>query len=685
MKAFILLVTTIFLIWPVEETYAQVSRGFQFIESSAGMNYPSWESGMTELEFADINRDGFTDILSIGDHGSPHTGAQEHGIMVWFGDGKGNWSAQMTGDFGYGGIAVGDVNNDGHWDVGYGMHHDYSSTDLGDQKMEVALGDGTGVNWIPWDDGLATNGESWGMFGTDFADIDNDGDLDIGSNSFGSGDGVHIYRNNGNGTWQQSFGFFAGNSEMRLLFGDVNNDGNPDLVVSNEAGTVWMGDGTGTFTPADYNLPSYGWPVMGPDLGDVNKDGAMDLAFVNLYGGVFVWTFDPSTLQWINISGTLPASGNYQECQLCDFDRDGTLDIAAFGNAQLTIWKGTVSSPLSVEWSQQMTMTTSNNGDCNAFRAGGDVDRNGFPDITLVEKVGNWPNDRNKLKCFKEQSPFLKANIDAVFPRGKEKFKQGCVGFIDWISAVPDTSTAGVRIEYSLQGSSGPWFTLTESSENSGRFQWILPMTISSNNCFIRLTLMEGGDTLTALTPEAFTILGSAGLIADFMADSTDVTVNQTVQFTDLSLGLVTSWQWDFDHDGIIDATERNPEWQYNAPGTYTVKLTVSDGNSGDSKTRIGYITVHPPVAADPILTTPVDFYLYPNPVSDQLTIITGNSSGAVTRVICFDIDGKKVLENTLPSPLNRYVMNLGTLPAGLYELLIHTEKQSVIKKVIRR
>ncbi|MEO0252881.1 MAG: VCBS repeat-containing protein, partial [candidate division WOR-3 bacterium] len=164
-----------------------------YILSSNGLSYPQWEHGRTEIEMEDINNDGKIDLLTIGDHGSPYVNTQEHGIMVYFGDGYGNWQNYMNGNFGYGGIAIGDVNNDGHKDAGYAMHHNYSNNDFGDQLIEVALGDGTGMNWVPWDDSLADEGQSWGMFSTDFADINNDGLLDIGSVSFGCCDGIHIY------------------------------------------------------------------------------------------------------------------------------------------------------------------------------------------------------------------------------------------------------------------------------------------------------------------------------------------------------------------------------------------------------------------------------------------------------------------------------------------------------------
>ena len=178
MKNIFVLVSILFLL-----TYSIVFNSpnlLTYIESSSGLQTVALEDGRSELEFADINNDGYKDLLTVGDHGNPNVNSQEHGIMVYFGNGTGaNWNVFQNGTFGYGGIAIGDVNNDGKQDVGYGIHHNYSGGDLGDQIFEVALGDGTGMNWVAWDDSLATHGETWGMFATDFADVDNDGKLEL--------------------------------------------------------------------------------------------------------------------------------------------------------------------------------------------------------------------------------------------------------------------------------------------------------------------------------------------------------------------------------------------------------------------------------------------------------------------------------------------------------------------------
>ncbi len=59
---------------------------------------------------------------------------------------------------------------------------------------------------------------------------------------------------------------------------------------------------------------------------------------------------------------------------------------------------------------------------------------------------------------------------------------------------------------------------------------------------------------------------------------------DNTVEFTDASLGEITSWEWDFDGDGLTDSTEQNPIYKYENDGIYSVTLKVS-GPSGTSET----------------------------------------------------------------------------------------------------
>ncbi|MDO9577790.1 MAG: PKD domain-containing protein, partial [Candidatus Cloacimonadales bacterium] len=71
------------------------------------------------------------------------------------------------------------------------------------------------------------------------------------------------------------------------------------------------------------------------------------------------------------------------------------------------------------------------------------------------------------------------------------------------------------------------------------------------------------------------------------------------VNFTDLSSGNITTWEWDFDNDGTIDSNEQNPTYLYDEVGVYSVSLTVGDGSTTATETKVDYITVDPSLIAD--------------------------------------------------------------------------------------
>lgn len=90
-------------------------------------------------------------------------------------------------------------------------------------------------------------------------------------------------------------------------------------------------------------------------------------------------------------------------------------------------------------------------------------------------------------------------------------------------------------------------------------------------------------------------------IIANFTAAPISGYAPLLVQFTDTSIAentTITSWRWDFNHDGVIDSLEQNPSYTYTAPGNYTVSLKVSNGALSNTMVKENYIKVLEPVIA---------------------------------------------------------------------------------------
>jgi len=124
-------------------------------------------------------------------------------------------------------------------------------------------------------------------------DMDNDGDLDLylvqSGNLFapaGQQAGHRLYRNRGDGTFEDvtaGSGSDVAGYGMGVAAGDVDNDGNVDLYITNVGRNVLLkGDGHGHFTDitAKAGVGSAGWSTSAAFL-DYDADGWLDLFVVH--------------------------------------------------------------------------------------------------------------------------------------------------------------------------------------------------------------------------------------------------------------------------------------------------------------------------------------------------------------------------------------------------------------------
>jgi PKD repeat protein len=115
----------------------------------------------------------------------------------------------------------------------------------------------------------------------------------------------------------------------------------------------------------------------------------------------------------------------------------------------------------------------------------------------------------------------------------------------------------------------------------------------------------QGQTTITSndircMTVPKNTIHCGAAPQVDFTASNLNPTMNQTVNFTDLSANCPTSWQWSFSPSSVqymngTSSASQNPSVQFTAVGVYSLTLTASNIFGTGTLTKTNYITVSPP------------------------------------------------------------------------------------------
>ena len=82
-------------------------------------------------------------------------------------------------------------------------------------------------------------------------------------------------------------------------------------------------------------------------------------------------------------------------------------------------------------------------------------------------------------------------------------------------------------------------------------------------------------------------------LLADFIVSDNQPCAGSSIQFSDQSIGTITSWQWSFPGGTPSSSSLENPSVTYAQAGSYDVSLTVSDGMNSDQKSVQGMISVN--------------------------------------------------------------------------------------------
>jgi len=102
----------------------------------------------------------------------------------------------------------------------------------------------------------------------------------------------------------------------------------------------------------------------------------------------------------------------------------------------------------------------------------------------------------------------------------------------------------------------------------------------------VTLTVSNSAGTSSSTTTQSVTVSPSATLTAFTFARAAN---NTTIAFTDNSIGVPTSWAWDFG-DGNT-STQQSPTHTYAVSGQYTVKLMTGNTMGSNQATHTIYIS----------------------------------------------------------------------------------------------
>ncbi len=227
-----------------------------------------------------------------------------------------------------------------------------------------------------------------------------------------------------------------------------------------------------------------------------------------------------------------------------------------------------------------------------------------------------------------------------------------------------------------INNTSGKYYAL---SYDLASVIWSLPV---SGNGYAGPALSQDGIMVTygaGSTMKAYAFNGQHAPVSDFIASDYHIPAGGSIDFSDQSSFVPSSWQWEFPGGEPAFSNEQHPAAvRYDFPGVYDVKLITHNALGSDTLVKHCLIEVGDFVGLEENISA-ISVGIYPNPANTSVKV----STDEIASLMVFDTKGLTVFRDE--RQVYERELDVSPLPPGLYLIRLSGTFKSSETWVIQR